>query len=141
MLLKFRSMREDAEKETGPVWAEEGDKRVTRVGKIIRTLRLDEIPQLINVLRGEMSFVGPRPERPHFVEDLKNEIPFYDKRHAAKPGITGWAQIKYPYGASRSDASEKLKYDLYYIKNMSPFLDLEILFQTLKIVFFGRGAR
>jgi sugar transferase (PEP-CTERM system associated) len=141
MLLKFRSMREDAEKETGPVWAEEGDKRVTRVGKIIRTLRLDEIPQLINVLRGEMSFVGPRPERPHFVEDLKNEIPFYDKRHAAKPGITGWAQIKYPYGASRNDASEKLKYDLYYIKNMSPFLDLEILFQTLKIVFFGRGAR
>jgi len=141
MLLKFRSMKEDAEKETGPVWAEEGDKRVTRVGGIIRTLRLDEIPQLINVLRGEMSFVGPRPERPHFVENLQNEIPFYDKRHAVKPGITGWAQIKYPYGASRMDASEKLKYDLYYIKNMSLFLDLEILFQTLKIVLFGRGAR
>jgi len=141
MLLKFRSMKEDAEKETGPVWAEEGDKRVTRVGGIIRTLRLDEIPQLINVLRGEMSFVGPRPERPHFVENLQNEIPFYDKRHAVKPGITGWAQIKYPYGASRMDASEKLKYDLYYIKNMSLFLDLEILFQTLKIALFGRGAR
>jgi sugar transferase (PEP-CTERM system associated) len=141
MLLKFRSMREDAERETGPVWAQERDLRVTRIGRIIRTLRLDEIPQMINVLRGEMSFVGPRPERPHFVGELKNEIPFYEKRHAAKPGITGWAQIKYPYGASTNDALEKLKYDLYYIKNMSLFLDLLILFRTVKIALFGNGAR
>ena len=141
LLLKFRSMKEDAEKETGPVWAEEKDKRVTRVGKIIRKLRLDEIPQIINILRGEMSFVGPRPERPHFVEHLKDEIPFYDKRHAVKPGITGWAQIEYRYGASRKDALEKLKYDLYYIKNISFFLDLVILFRTIKIALFGNGAR
>jgi len=141
VLLKFRSMGEDAEKETGPVWAEENDKRVTPIGKIIRKLRLDEIPQLINILRGEMSFVGPRPERSHFIEQLKDKIPFYEKRHAVKPGITGWAQIEYPYGASKNDALEKLKYDLYYIKNISLFLDLEILFRTLKIVLFGRGSR
>jgi sugar transferase (PEP-CTERM system associated) len=141
ILLKFRSMKEDAEKESGPVWAEQEDKRVTRVGKIIRKFRMDEIPQMINILRGEMSFVGPRPERPHFVEHLKREIPFYDKRHAVKPGITGWAQIKYPYGASKNDALEKLKYELYYIKNMSLFLDLLILFQTVKIALFGNGAR
>lgn len=141
MLLKFRSMKMEAEKETGPVWAEEKDERVTPVGKVIRKLRLDEIPQMINVLRGEMSFVGPRPERPHFVEHLKDEIPFYDKRHAVKPGITGWAQIEYRYGASKKDALEKLKYDLYYIKNMSLFLDLVVLFRTIKIALFGNGAR
>ena len=140
-LLKFRSMRNDAEKETGPVWAKENDGRITRVGKILRKLRMDEIPQMINVFRGEMSFVGPRPERPHFVEQLKKEIPFYEKRLAAKPGITGWAQIEYPYGASKNDALEKLKYDLYYIKNMSIFSDLSIIFRTIKIVLFGRGAR
>jgi sugar transferase (PEP-CTERM system associated) len=141
ILLKFRSMKKDAEKATGPIWAEEGDKRVTWVGKILRKLRLDEIPQMINILRGEMSFVGPRPERPHFVEHLKDEIPFYDKRHAVKPGITGWAQIKYPYGASKNDALEKLKYELYYIKNMSLFFDLLVLFRTVKIALFGNGAR
>ncbi len=139
--LKFRSMREDAEKETGPVWAAENDERITWVGKIIRKLRMDEIPQMINILRGEMSLVGPRPERPHFVEQLKDEIPFYEKRHAVKPGITGWAQIEYPYGASKEDALEKLKYDLYYIKNMSLFFDLIILFKTLRIVLFRSGAR
>lgn len=141
MLLKFRSMKEDAEEETGPVWAQEKDKRVTRIGRIIRKLRLDEIPQMINILRGEMSFAGPRPERLHFVEQLKDEIPFYDKRHMVKPGITGWAQIEYPYGASKKEALEKLEYDLFYIKNMSPFLDLTILFRTVKIALFGNGAR
>jgi len=140
-LLKFRSMRDGAEKETGPVWAGENDERMTWVGKIIRKVRLDEIPQMINVLRGEMSFVGPRPERDHFIEYLKDKIPFYAKRLSVKPGITGWAQIEYPYGASKEDALEKLKYDLYYMKNMSPFLDLVIIFRTLKIVLFGRGAR
>jgi len=141
MLLKFRSMREGAEKETGPVWAEENDGRMTRVGKIIRKIRLDEIAQMLNILRGDMSFVGPRPERPHFVEHLKNEIPFYEKRHAVKPGITGWAQVEYPYGASKKDALEKLKYDLYYLKNMSVFFDFVIIFRTVRIVLFGRGAR
>ena len=140
-LIKFRSMKENAEEETGPVWAEENDERVTRVGKILRKLRLDEIPQMVNILRGEMSFVGPRPERPHFVEQLKKEIPFYEKRLVAKPGITGWAQIEYPYGASKEDALEKLKYDLYYLKNISIFSDLSIIFQTVRIVLFGRGAR
>jgi sugar transferase (PEP-CTERM system associated) len=139
-LLKFRSMRADAEKD-GPVWAAANDQRITRVGGIIRKLRLDEIPQMINVLRGEMSFTGPRPERPHFVEMLKKEIPFYSYRHTVKPGITGWAQIRYPYGASKKQALEKLKYDIFYIKHMSPFLDLEIIFQTLKIVLLGQGAR
>ena len=140
-LLKFRSMTSDAEKETGPVWADENDERITRVGKIIRKLRLDEIPQMVNVFRGEMSFVGPRPERPHFVEPLKDEIPFYEKRLAVKPGITGWAQVEYPYGASKKDALEKLKYDLYYIKNMSVLFDLSIIFRTIRIVLFGRGSR
>ena len=141
MLLKFRSMNEDAEKETGPVWAQENDERMTRVGKIIRKIRLDELPQMINVLRGDMSFVGPRPERSHFIKNLEDEIPFYEKRLSVKPGITGWAQIEYPYGASKKDALEKLKYDLYYIKNMSLFFDIAILFRTIRIVFFGRGAR
>lgn len=139
-LFKFRSMRTDAEAK-GPVWAEENDRRVTRVGRVIRKLRFDEIPQMINVLKGEMSFVGPRPERPFFVDHLKHEIPFYSQRHAVKPGITGWAQICYRYGSSKEDALEKLKYDLYYIKHMSLLFDLMIIFETIKIVLLGRGAR
>jgi len=139
-LLKFRSMHNDAE-ENGPVWAESHDERVTRVGRVIRKLRLDEIPQMVNVLRGEMSFVGPRPERPFFIEQLKKEIPFYSQRHVVKPGITGWAQIRYHYGASREDALEKLKYDLYYVKHMSLFFDLMIILETARIVLLGEGAR
>lgn len=139
-LLKFRSMFVSAE-EDGPVWAKIGDERITRTGRIIRKLRLDEIPQVFNVLKGEMSFVGPRPERPFFVELLKEEIPFYSERHVIKPGITGWAQIRYSYGASKEDALQKLKYDLYYIKHMSLILDLIIIFETIKIVFLGKGAR
>ena len=139
-LLKFRSMCVDAE-ENGPVWAKVNDQRITRVGRLIRKLRLDEIPQMLNVLKGEMSFVGPRPERPFFVEILKNEIPFYSERHVIKPGITGWAQIWYRYGASKEDALQKLKYDLYYIKHMSMVLDLTIIFDTVKIVLLGKGAR
>ncbi len=133
-------MEVDAE-ENGPVWASTDDERITMVGRVIRKLHLDEIPQFINVLKGEMSFVGPRPERPFFVEKLQKEIPFYFYRHTVKPGITGWAQIYYPYGASKEDAVEKLKYDLYYIKHMSPSLDLMILIRTFKIVLWGRGAR
>ena len=139
-LLKFRSMRVNAE-ENGPQWAKVNDERVTRVGRVIRKLRLDEIPQMINVLKGQMSFVGPRPERPVFVKMLKREIPFYTQRHAVKPGITGWAQICCPYGASREEALEKLKYDLYYIKHMSLLLDLIIISETVKVVLFGKGAR
>ena len=139
-LLKFRSMREDAEP-NGPVWADVSDDRTTRVGKVIRKLRLDEIPQMVNVLRGEMSFVGPRPERPFFVEELRKEIPYYFQRHTVKPGITGWAQIKCPYGASKEDALEKLKYDYYYIKHMSLIFDLVIIMETIKTVLLGRGAR
>jgi sugar transferase (PEP-CTERM system associated) len=140
-LFKFRSMRSDAERETGPVWAEEDDPRITRVGRIIRKLRIDELPQLLNVFKGDMSFVGPRPERPFFVEQLKENIPYYNERFSVKPGITGWAQILYPYGASEEDALEKLKYDLYYIKNMSIVMDLIVIFQTVKIVLLGRGSR
>ncbi len=139
-IVKFRSMKTDAEKD-GPVWARESDNRVTRVGRIIRKLRIDELPQFFNVLRGEMSFIGPRPERPEFVFMLAREIPFYSQRHLVKPGLTGWAQIRYPYGASVKDAMEKLQYDLYYIKNQSPVLDLIIIFETVRIVIFGRGAR
>jgi len=139
-LLKFRSMVENAEA-NGPVWAETNDKRVTRVGRWIRQWRLDEIPQMFNVLKGDMSFVGPRPERPYFVETLRREIRYYDRRFSVKPGITGWAQIKYQYGASKEDALEKLKYDLYYIKNLSPLFDLLIIFETIKVVLFGKGAR
>jgi sugar transferase (PEP-CTERM system associated) len=139
-LLKFRSMGVDAEKD-GPVWAGSNDTRVTRVGRVIRKLRLDEIPQMVNVLRGEMSFVGPRPERRFFIEQLEKEIPFYSIRHMVKPGITGWAQIRYPYGASKEDALEKLKYDLYYIKHMSILFDLMIIEETAKTVLLGRGAR
>ena len=140
-LLKFRSMTEDAEAKVGPVWATENDPRVTRVGAIIRKLRIDEIPQMINVLKGEMSFVGPRPERPFFVERLKQNIPYYDLRHSVKPGITGWAQISYRYGDSEQDAVEKLQYDLYYIKHMSPVFDLQIIFESFKVILFGSGAR
>ena len=139
-IIKFRSMVIDAEKD-GPVWAGECDARVTRVGRVIRKLRIDELPQFINVLRGEMSFIGPRPERPIFVSELERTIPYYSQRHLLKPGLTGWAQIRYPYGASIEDAMEKLKYDLYYIKNQSPMLDAMILFDTVRIVLFGRGAR
>lgn len=138
MVMKFRSMRTDAEK-AGPVWAAEDDDRTTRVGKIIRKLRIDEIPQFWNILRGEMDFVGPRPERPHFVSQLAEEIPYYEQRHLIAPGLTGWAQIKYPYGASIEDARQKLQYDLYYIKNQSLMLDAIILFETIKIILFGRG--
>jgi sugar transferase (PEP-CTERM system associated) len=139
-LIKFRSMTVDAEKD-GPVWAVVNDQRVTRVGRWLRKLRLDEITQIINVIKGEMSIVGPRPERPFFVKKLEKEVPFYSHRHAVKPGITGWAQILYPYGATREDAQEKLKYDLYYIKHMSPIMDLRIISETAKIVLMGRGSR
>jgi len=139
-LYKFRSMRTDAEKDA-PKWAGKNDPRVTRVGRVIRKLRIDEIPQMWNVLKGDMSFVGPRPERPYFVEMLRQKIPFYDQRHTVQPGITGWAQICYPYGASEEDALEKLKYDLYYIKYMSAMFDLYIIFKTVKIIIFGEGAR
>ncbi|MBI3894988.1 MAG: TIGR03013 family PEP-CTERM/XrtA system glycosyltransferase [Acidobacteria bacterium] len=139
VLLKFRTMRQDAEQETGPVWACEQDKRVTRVGKFLRQYRLDELPQAFNVLRGEMSLVGPRPERPYFVELLRQRVPYYRLRHYVKPGITGWAQVLYPYGASVEDAYEKLQYDLYYAKHMSLGFDLRILLNTVRIVLFGRG--
>ena len=141
MCLKFRSMTVDAEKDGVARWATKNDVRVTRVGAFIRKCRIDELPQLISVLRGEMSLVGPRPERPSFVKQLQAEIPFYDIRHSVKPGITGWAQVCYPYGASVEDAKGKLQYDLYYIKNHSFFLDLIILAQTAHIVLFGKGAR
>ncbi len=141
-LIKLRSMRADAEAATGPVWANaSGDPRLTRLGGLLRALRLDEIPQLINVLKGQMSFVGPRPERAHFVEKLRSVIPFYDERHSVKPGITGWAQIKFGYGSNIEDAEEKLQYDLYYIKHMSWLFDLAILFHTVKVMALGRGAR
>jgi sugar transferase (PEP-CTERM system associated) len=140
-LYKFRSMRVDAESTGAPRWASTGDDRTTRVGRFIRKWRLDELPQLINVLRGEMSFVGPRPERPYFVDQLTKQIPYYALRHSAKPGITGWAQVRYQYGASVDDAIEKLQYDLYYLKNRSLFLDIMIMFATVEVVLWGRGAR
>ena len=138
-LMKFRSMRTDAEKD-GPVWAKSEDERMTRLGRIIRKIRVDEIPQFWNILRGDMNFVGPRPERPHFVAQLAQEIPFYEQRHLIPPGLTGWAQIKYPYGASIEDAKQKLQYDLYYIKNQNLTLDATILFETIKTILFGRGT-
>jgi sugar transferase (PEP-CTERM system associated) len=138
---KFRSMVEDAEKQCGPVWAQCDDNRITRVGNIIRSLRLDEIPQLYNVLKGEMSFVGPRPEREHFVKQLEDLIPYYSIRYTVKPGITGWAQVCYGYGASVEDAVEKLNYDLFYIKNMTTLIDIMIVLRTIKIVLFSNGAR
>jgi len=140
-LLKFRSMQQDAEAACGPCWASEQDCRVTRVGKLIRYTRIDELPQLINVLRGEMSLVGPRPERPYFVEQLAAAIPFYEERHGVKPGITGWAQVSYSYGASVEDAREKLCYDLYYVKRRTLFFDLVILMSTLRVILFQEGAR
>jgi sugar transferase (PEP-CTERM system associated) len=139
-VLKFRSMREDAELE-GAQWAQRSDPRVTRVGALIRKLRIDELPQIINVLRGHMSFVGPRPERPEFVASLAEKIPYYVERHCVKPGITGWAQLCYPYGSSEQDALEKLQYDLYYIKNNSLMFDIAILVQTAEVVLLGKGAR
>ena len=138
---KFRTMRPDAEADTGPTWAPDEDPRITFVGRFLRTTRLDEIPQLWNVLKGDMSLVGPRPERPEFIEWLKHEIPFYNLRHTVRPGITGWAQIRYKYGNSIEDAKEKLRYDLFYIKNMSPGLDALIFFDTVKTILLGRGAR
>jgi Sugar transferases involved in lipopolysaccharide synthesis len=131
-------MGKDAEKD-GAQWAQKNDMRVTRVGRILRKYRIDELPQLINVLRGDMNFVGPRPERPEFVEELSNDIPFYDYRHSVKPGLTGWALLKYPYGASVNDSLEKLKFDLYYIKHRSILLDFFILIRTVEVVLFGRG--
>ena len=141
MIYKFRSMRQNAEQAGSPQWAKKNDDRVTRVGRVIRTLRIDELPQIINVLKGDMSFVGPRPERPYFVLQLAAQIPFYLNRHTVKPGVTGWAQIRYPYGSTVEDAMYKLQYDLYYAKNHSMFLDLIILFQTAQVVLFGKGAR
>lgn len=140
-LIKFRSMEVDAEAQTGPVWASEKDPRVTPLGYYLRKLRIDEIPQMINVLKGEMSLVGPRPERLVFVEKLKKAIPYYTLRLSVKPGITGWAQVKYPYGASEKDAIEKLQYELYYIKNLSLLLDLTILFSTIHVILMGKGSR
>jgi sugar transferase (PEP-CTERM system associated) len=138
---KFRSMRQDAESQTGPVWASADDNRVTRVGRLLRRSRLDELPQLWNVLRGDMSIVGPRPERPEFVRSLTEDIPFYGQRHIVRPGLTGWAQVCYTYGASVEDALEKLQYDLFYIKNMSVGLDLFVIAKTVKTVLVGRGAQ
>ena len=139
-VIKFRSMRTDAEKDGKARWAEKNDNRITLVGAILRDTRIDELPQLLNVLWGQMSFVGPRPERPQFVTDLSQKIPFYRMRHVVKPGITGWAQICYPYGASEADSREKLRYDLYYIKNYSFFFDVVILLQTVHTVLWGKGA-
>lgn len=141
VLLKFRTMRCDAERVTGPTWAQEGDPRITAVGRWLRKARLDEIPQLWNVFRGDMEFVGPRPERPEFEEQLVREIPYYNVRYVIRPGITGWAQVCYEYGASIEESKEKLKYDIYYIKHMSLGLDLFIILRSFKIVLLGRGAR
>ncbi len=139
-VVKLRSMRTDAEKD-GAKWASENDPRITRVGRFIRKVRIDELPQTWSVLKGQMSFVGPRPEVPKFVDDLQEQIPFYQERHMVKPGITGWAQINYPYGASTEDSRKKLEYDLYYAKNYTPFLDLVILLQTVRVVLWPEGAR
>lgn len=140
-VVKFRTMRADAEQQTGPVWARVNDDRVTRVGRFLRLSRIDEIPQMWNVLRGQMSFVGPRPERPFFVGELTREIPWYPLRLTVKPGITGWAQVNHHYGASVDDSIEKLRFDLYYIKNMSPLFDLNIILRTVGVILFGKGAR
>ena len=139
-VLKLRTMRVDAEK-GGAAWAKIGDSRVTRLGTFLRKVRLDELPQLVNVLRGEMSFVGPRPERPEFVDMLAGHLPLYRERHAAKAGLTGWAQVNYPYGASIDDARSKLSYDLYYVKNFSVLFDILIILQTIRVVLFPGGAR
>ncbi|MHB1332338.1 MAG: TIGR03013 family XrtA/PEP-CTERM system glycosyltransferase [Sulfuriferula sp.] len=138
-IMKFRSMRNDAEQDGKPRWADKDDDRTTRVGRFIRRVRLDELPQLFNVFMGHMSFVGPRPERPYFVDELTRQIPYYNSRHTVKPGITGWAQVCYAYGASVEDAVEKLQYDLYYVKNHTLFLDMMVLFQTVQVVLWGKG--
>ena len=138
---KFRTMRPDAEADSGPAWALDDDPRITRVGRFLRNSRLDEIPQLFNVLKGDMAFVGPRPERPEFVEWLGREVAFYNLRHLVRPGITGWAQICYEYGSSLEQAKEKLRYDVYYVKHLSLAFDLFIIFQTIKVILFGRGAK
>lgn len=140
-IYKFRSMEKDAEKDGAPRWASKNDTRITRFGRVIRGLRIDELPQLFNVLLGDIDLVGPRPERPAFVEKLEKIIPYYSLRHTLKPGLTGWAQVMFPYGGSIEESKEKLQYDLFYIKNMSLNLDLLILFRTMKIVLLGRGAR
>ena len=140
-VIKFRSMRNDAESDGKPRWATLDDERVTRVGRIIRRLRIDELPQLYNVLAGDMSLVGPRPERPYFVDQLTRDIPFYAVRHSVKPGLTGWAQVSYQYGSTVEDSVQKLQYDLYYVKNHTLFLDILILFQTVGVVLTGKGAR
>jgi len=139
-VIKFRTMPKNAE-DAGAVWADYKDKRATRLGRILRSTRIDELPQLFNVLRGEMSMVGPRPERPVFVEQLDTHLPYYSQRHRIKPGITGWAQLCYPYGASVEDAKEKLQYDLYYVKNHSILLDMIIWLKTVEVVLVGEGAR
>ncbi|MDH4053914.1 MAG: TIGR03013 family PEP-CTERM/XrtA system glycosyltransferase [Gammaproteobacteria bacterium] len=140
-VLKFRSMRTDAEADGNAVWASKNDSRITKVGNFLRVSRLDELPQVLNVLRGNMSLVGPRPERPEFVANLEEKIPYYAERHTVKPGVTGWAQLRYSYGASEEDAVEKLQYDLYYIKNQNFMLDVIILLQTVEVVLWGKGAR
>ena len=140
-VLKFRSMRENAEADGKAVWAQKDDDRITRVGHVLRNVRLDELPQVFNVLANQMSIVGPRPERPEFVSDLEEKIPYYSERHVVKPGVTGWAQLKYSYGASEEDALEKLQYDLYYVKNQSLILDIIIILQTVEVVLWGKGAR
>jgi len=140
-LIKFRSMRTDAERDGVARWATKSDDRVTRVGRVIRRIRLDELPQLWNILRGDMSVIGPRPERPQFVADLAEKIRYYNLRHCVKPGLAGWAQLRYPYGASQEDAEEKLKYDLFYVKNNNLLFDILILIQTFEVVLFGRGVR
>ena len=138
-ILKFRSMRQDAEQGTGAVWAQKNDVRVTRTGRFMRKSRIDELPQLLNILRGDMSLVGPRPERPEFVNQLKAQITYYGQRHVVKPGLTGWAQVQYPYGATVEDALQKLQYDLFYIKHMSFGLDVFIMLKTIKTVLLRNG--
>ena len=140
-VLKFRSMCADAEKDGKPQWAQAGDSRVTRVGRFMRLTRIDELPQLLTVLKGEMSLVGPRPERPYFVDQLVQQIPFYGARHSVKPGVTGWAQVRHHYGASVDDSSDKLQYDLYYVKNHTLFFDILVLFHSVRVVLFARGSR
>jgi exopolysaccharide biosynthesis polyprenyl glycosylphosphotransferase len=140
-VIKFRSMRVDAEKDGRPRWAVANDDRITMVGRIIRKLRIDELPQLLNVLKGDMSMVGPRPERPYFVDQLSRQIRFYAARHSVKPGVTGWAQVRYQYGSTVDDAVQKLQYDLYYVKNHTLFLDIVVLFETVGVVLSGEGAR
>jgi exopolysaccharide biosynthesis polyprenyl glycosylphosphotransferase len=140
-VIKLRTMRIDAEADGKAKWAEENDPRITRIGRFLRKTRIDELPQCWSVLKGDMSFVGPRPERPEFVEDLEEKLVYYAERHMVKPGITGWAQINYPYGANLNDARHKLEFDLYYAKNYTPFLDLLIMLQTIRVVLWPDGAR